>query len=140
MSIDVRPEPTRPIRVLLVEDDADSRDMYAMALGFAGIEVQVAVDAAEAFRVAITHHPDVIVTDFILRGGSNGAALCREIHEDPRTAHIKVLVVTGSTRKRDVEALLGAGCSDIRTKPYLPQALIEDIEGLMSERPPAGVS
>ena len=42
--------------------------------------------------------PDVIVTDFVLKGEQNGAALCRRLHADPRTAGIKVLVVTGSTR------------------------------------------
>lgn len=137
MSIDPHTARARPIRVLIVEDDADSRDMYAMALGLAGIEVHLASEAAAAFTLAVTARPDVVVTDFVLRGEGNGATLCHEIHRDPRTAGIKVLVVTGSTRKADVEALLGAGCSDIRTKPYLPQALIDDIEEMMSEQPPA---
>ena len=70
------------------------------------------------------------MTDFVLKGGENGAALCRWLHGDPRTAGIKVLVVTGSTRKNDAEALLGAGCSEIRTKPFLPDALIGEIERL----------
>lgn len=130
----------RPIRVLIVEDDVDSRDMYAMALGFAGFDTHTAAGSAAAFEMAVASQPDVIVTDFMLGGGDNGAVLCQRIHGDERTAYIKMLVVTGSTRKRDVEALLGAGCSDIRTKPYLPDALIDDIEQLMSEHPPAHAS
>lgn len=140
MPVDSHTHHARPIRVLIVEDDVDSRDMYATALGFAGIEVQVAGDADTAFDMALALQPDVIVTDFMLSGGSNGAALCRRIHGDARTTDIKMLVVTGSTRKGDVEALLGAGCSDIRTKPYLPDALIDDIEQLMSKHPPAHAS
>ena len=60
----------------------------------------------------------------------NGAELCRRIHEDGRTSHIPTLVMTGSTRAADAEAILGAGCADIRVKPYLPGALVEDVERL----------
>ena len=121
----------RPI-VLLVEDDADSRDMYAIMLGFAGIDVHAAQDASAAFDLAVARRPDVIVTDFTLSGPDDGAALCRRLHADARTAAIPVLVVTGSTRPADAEALRGAGCADIRTKPYLPDALLSDVEHLMS--------
>jgi CheY-like chemotaxis protein len=119
----------RPV-VLLVEDDADSREMYATVLGFAGIHVHVAGEALEAFNLAVAVAPDVIVTDFMLRGLENGAGLCRRLHSDVRTARIPVLVVTGSTRHADTEALTGAGCADIRLKPYLPEALVSDIERL----------
>jgi len=126
--------PADPVgrRVLLVEDDADSRDMYAMVLGFAGFDVHAVGDASAAFELAVARHPDVIVTDFTLRGPDNGAALCRRLHADARTADIPVLVVTGSTRPADAEALRGAGCAEIRTKPYLPDALIVDVEYLVS--------
>jgi CheY-like chemotaxis protein len=123
--------------VLIVEDDADSRDMYATVLGFAGIDVHAVPDASSAFDLAVVCRPDVIVTDFTLPGPDDGAALCRRLRGDRRTAAIPVLVVTGSTRTADAEALKGAGCSDIRTKPYLPDALVSDIEHLMSKAPRA---
>jgi CheY-like chemotaxis protein len=121
----------RPV-VLLVEDDADSREMYATMLEFAGIDVHVAGEAAAAFDLAVALAPDVIVTDFMLRGPENGAALCRRLHADERTSRIPVLVVTGSTRLADTEALSGAGCADIRLKPYLPDALVSDIWRLLT--------
>jgi two-component system cell cycle response regulator DivK len=130
MPVDLRTLGERPITVLLVDDDADSREMYAAALRFAGIAAHMAADGEAGFQLALSLQPDVIVTDFVLRGGENGAAFCRKLHGDPRTAGIKVLVVTGSTRKGDAEALLGAGCSEIRTKPYLPEALIGEIRRL----------
>lgn len=130
MPVDLTTLTERPISVLLVDDDVDSREMYAEALAFAGVEAHMADDADNAFDLAVAMQPDVIVTDFILKGGEDGAALCSRVHGDPRTAHIKMLVVTGSTRKRDAEALLGAGCSEIRTKPFLPEALLAEIERL----------
>jgi CheY-like chemotaxis protein len=119
-----------PVRVLIVEDHADARDMYVLTLEVAGMQVKEARDADEAFAIATVWLPDVIVTDFLLGGRSNGAELCRLIHGDPRTAHIPTLVMTGSTRKGDAEAILGAGCADIRLKPYLPDALVADVRRL----------
>lgn len=121
----------RPV-VLLVEEHEDSREMYAFVLNFAGIEVHVADDALTAFDLALARNPDVIVTDFTLRGPDDGSALCRRLQTDARTADIPVLVVTGSTRLADVEALTSAGCADIRTKPYLPDALVSDVERLVA--------
>jgi hypothetical protein len=38
--------------------------------------------------------------------------------------------MTGSATKADVEAILGAGCADIRLKPYLPDAMVDDVREL----------
>ena len=123
------PDP-RPLRVLVVEDDDYALDMYVVALESAGMESRGASDVNVAFAAAVDWRPDVIVTDFLLGGGPDGARLCARVHEDPRTKHIPTLVLTGSTRKADAEAILGAGCADIRLKPYLPEALLADVRRL----------
>lgn len=122
------------IRVLIVEDHDDAREMYATAAMFAGFEVRTAAHADAAFDLAVEWNPHVVITDFLLRGGPTGAELCRRLHEDARTGNIPTLVMTGSTRRDDAEAILGAGCADIRLKPYLPDAFIDDITRLTSEK------
>jgi CheY-like chemotaxis protein len=120
----------RPV-VLIVEDDPDTRDMYALYLEYRGMRVLTATSADEAFALALEHLPDVVITDFVLAGGVTGADLCRLLHNDERTAHIPALLVTGSTRKADAEAALGAGCADIRIKPYLPDDMVTDVLQLL---------
>jgi CheY-like chemotaxis protein len=117
----------RPIRVLVVEDHSDTREMYALSLRAAGISVRDATNADDAFTLAADWQPDVVITDFLLRGSVNGAELCKRLHSDERTRHIPALVITGSTRKEDAEIILGAGCADIRLKPYSLDALIADV-------------
>ena len=104
----------------------------------AGFEVRTAADADTALAIATDWLPDVVIADFLLRGGPNGAELCRWLHADPRTGHIPTLVMTGSTRKADAEAILGAGCADLRTKPYLPDALVTDVRRLAAVSLAAG--
>lgn len=125
----------RPTRVLIVEDHDDTREMYVLSLQFHGIEVQAVADVAAAFDVAVAWRPDLILTDFALATGGNGAELCKRIHHDDRTRHIPALVVTGSHRKQDVEQILGAGCADIRLKPYLLDAMLDDISRLTASAP-----
>lgn len=105
--------------------------MYALYLEYRGMRVLTASTADAAFALAVEHQPDVVITDFLLPGTATGADLCRLLHNDERTAHIPALLMTGSTRKADAEAALGAGCADIRIKPYLPDEMAADIQDLI---------
>lgn len=115
----------RPV-VLVVEDDQDTRDMYAMYLDFSGIDVLTATNADAAFDIALAEQPQMIITDYRLTGTATGADLCQRLHVDQRTTRIPTLLLTGSARQQDAEAA-AAGCAQVRIKPYLPDALVNDI-------------
>ena len=121
----------RPL-VLVVEDDTDTRDMYAMYLDFSGMSVLTATSVEAAVGLALEHQPDIVVTDFMLRGPESGTDLCRRLRQDPRTAHIPSLLVTGSSRTADTSAAIDAGCADVRIKPYLPDSLVADIREIIA--------
>jgi CheY-like chemotaxis protein len=118
--------------VLVVDDDRDTRDMYALFLELSGYRVVAAPDASSALEIALAQEPQVVITDFMLPGGVSGADLCRNLKQHERTAHVPALLVTGSSRRSDAELALGAGCADIRVKPYLPDALLHDVQSLTS--------
>lgn len=121
--------------ILVVDDDLDTRDMYALFLELSGYRVLSAADASTALELALSSGPHVVVTDFMLPGGVSGAELCRKLKQHERTAHVPALLVTGSTRRADAEEAMGAGCADIRVKPYLPDALLHDIRVLTGTFP-----
>lgn len=124
-------DPIRPL-VLVVEDDKDTRDMYAMYLDLSGVAVMTAANASAAFELALEHQPQIVVTDFRLAGPASGADLCRRLGSDERTAHIPALLLTGSTFQSDTDAAIDAGCAEVRIKPYLPDALLTDIREIIS--------
>lgn len=121
-----------PPLILVVDDDLDTREMYSIFLELSGYRVMSARDGDTALALALSEHPQLVVTDFMLPGTMTGADLCRSLKQHESTAHVPALVVTGSTRRADAEEALGAGCADIRVKPYLPDALLEDIRTLTS--------
>lgn len=117
--------------MVLVDDHADTREMYGLWLKQAGFVVFGASEAASAFALALDHLPGVVVTDHLLKIGSTGAELCRRLRDDRRTTHIPTILMTGLADRQTAEEALGAGCTVVRLKPYLPDAMVTDIEALM---------
>jgi len=123
--------PVQGLSLVLVDDDIDTREMYASWLEHAGFEVFSADNAESGFDYAVNHQPRVVVTDHILRHGPTGAELCRRLKDDARTGHIPTLLMTGRAERRTVEGALGAGCAVVRLKPYLPDAMLADLGALI---------
>ena len=119
------------VPLVLVEDDRDTREMYSMWLEHVGFQVFAADTAEVGFDQAVLHQPRIVVTDHVLREGTTGAELCRRLKSDVRTQHIPTLLMTGSAERKTAEGALDAGCAVVRLKPYLPDAMLADIDALV---------
>lgn len=123
-AIAVKPVSSNPllgVRVLLVEDDEDTRELFALVLGEAGGEVRSAVDATDAMRTVLQWAPTIVVSDLAMPT-TDGFALLREI----RSVHkqIPAIAVTGMGRAKEREAALAAGFQAHVTKPLWPETLV----------------
>src|SRR5690349_8243580 len=87
---------------LLVDRDRDTRRMYSEHLRRGGYSVEEAEDGREALAKALSHHPDVVVTETRLPG-INGFDLCRLLHADTATHTIPVVFVTGDAFRPEIE-------------------------------------
>jgi DNA-binding response OmpR family regulator len=119
-------------RVLLVEDDIATADMYRLGLEMSGFVVVVAADGISALRVAIEEHKtDVVVLDLGLpRMG--GMRVLAALHEIGLTADIPVIVLSNDTD--DFPAALGAGAIQCLTKSRTtPTELITRIRSVGAE-------
>jgi CheY-like chemotaxis protein len=79
--------------VLVVDDCAEIREVYAEALRIEGFRVELAQDAVEALRQALTLQPAVIVMD-VRMPQLDGLAVARLLRRDARTSSIPVIVCT----------------------------------------------
>lgn len=122
--------------VLIVEDHADTREMYVEALSVAGFNAVEAADAEDALRRAVTLRPAVVVTDLRLGSGADGLDLCEKLREDPDTADIPMIVVTGWTSDRNLRRRAEAsGCAAVLLKPVLPDTLTAVIQQVLDPQP-----
>ena len=89
-----------PERVLVVEDDADTRRMLVSAIADEGYEPIPALDGRHALRTVLAVEPSAIVLDLMLPGVT-GEEFARAYHEQSR-ADARIVVVSA---KRDAEAI-----------------------------------
>jgi CheY-like chemotaxis protein len=112
------------VRVLVVDDDPDTTDLFAAALAACGADVVTATSAPEALRALAARAPDVVVTD-IAMPGADGYWLLHEIRQlpDARTRTVPVLAVTAFGREHSRARVLTAGFVDRLAKPVDPEEL-----------------
>jgi len=126
------PVPTRPDlrrRVLLVESDTDTRDLYEQALALSGWEIEKAEDGRDALVKAFAARPHAIVTETRLPF-IDGYALCRLLRGAKETAGLPILVLTGDVLPEQIQLAREAGADLVLTKPCLPDALAAAIRRL----------
>jgi two-component system, cell cycle response regulator DivK len=117
--------------ILVVDDFADNREMYAEYLRFAGFRVEEASNGAEALQKASALRPDAIVMDLSLPE-VDGWEATRRIKADPRTKHARVIAVTGHALAGHSKSAVDAGCDAFVTKPCLPEDLAEHLKRLLA--------
>jgi CheY-like chemotaxis protein len=124
-------EPGSGPSVLLVEDDSDGRRMYAQWLRQAGFLVDQAHNGLQALERAFEFVPDIVVTDLNIPG-IDGFELTRRLKQDPRTARIPVVAVTGyAAFQADPGRAVRAGCDKVLEKPCSPDDLEAAIRALI---------
>jgi DNA-binding response OmpR family regulator len=116
---------------LIVDDDGDTAEMYAIGLSVEGFEPMVAFNGGEGLRVAAEALPDVVITDYRLLGSEDGLSLARHLRDNPRTQHIPIIVVTGSDSEVDRKGAAQAGCDVFLTKPCLPDRLAAAVRAVL---------
>ena len=104
-------------RILVVDDDRDTRELYRLLFETAGYSVDDAASVEQAAEVAAAVFPALVVADWTF-GDGNGFELCERLRQDPRTGGIPILAVTGRSLSRaEVERCKRLGCIDVLTKP-----------------------
>ncbi len=107
----------RPGRVLIIEDDVTTRLLETISLQRAGWAVSEACSGREGVAVAIETRPEVIICDRRLPD-VDGVDVIRALADDPATAAIPVVMVTGMGETDDVVAGIDAGAHDYLVKPF----------------------
>ena len=125
--------------VLLIDDHPDSVEMYSLSLASEGFEHVSAGNADDGFARACECHPDVIVADLRLPGGS-GLELTRRLRADPRTADAAIIILTGHIVGPVQVQAIAAGCDRFLAKPCVPDALTREIRDVLRTRLGAGQS
>lgn len=125
-------ERRRPL-VLIVEDQADLRQLYAEQLTLFGFGVIQACNGADAIADTGAHAPDVVLMDLGLPV-LDGWEATRCLKADARTAHIPIVALTAHDGAGELQRAARAGCDWFVPKPCPPDALIAEIRRVLDAR------
>jgi diguanylate cyclase (GGDEF)-like protein len=123
------------VKVLVIDDDVDAREMVRVALGVDGIEVLEAAGGSEGVALARKARPDAIVLD-VMMPFLDGPATLAALRADPDTARIPVMFLTASVMPSEVRRLQEMGAVAVLPKPFEPLTLAPRVREALGKAAP----
>jgi two-component system, OmpR family, alkaline phosphatase synthesis response regulator PhoP len=117
-------DPSTRSSVLLIEDDAETREAMAALLSGAGLSVIASDEGRKALELAGVTRPSLVLLDLVT-SGMNGWEFLERSVEEPALTGVPVVVVTGSTHETPATA------SAVLRKPVDPRELLGTIRALL---------
>ena len=112
--------------ILAVDDEEDILELIRYNLEKEGYRVACAETGEQALTQARSLIPDLILLDLMLPG-MDGFEVCKILKNDPKTAHIPIVMLTAKGEETDVVTGLELGADDYIIKPFSPRVLIARI-------------
>ena len=121
-------------KVVVVEDEADIREVIEYNLSREGYPVYSSGDGEHGLKLVKKKLPDLVLLDLMLPG-LDGIDVCRKIKADPETASTAIVMVTAKGEESDVVLGLGVGADDYITKPFSPKELVARVKAVLRRGP-----
>jgi two-component system OmpR family response regulator len=128
MAMDLTRPDGSPLRVLVVDDEANIAELISMALRYEGFEVRAAHTGTKAVAAAKEFRPDAVVLDIMLPDFDGLEVLRRMRATEP---DVPVVFLTARDAVEDRVAGLTAGGDDYVTKPFSLEELVARLRGLL---------
>jgi two-component system, OmpR family, phosphate regulon response regulator PhoB len=119
--------------ILIIEDERSLIDVLTYNLEKEGFAVVSATDGQDGLRTARAVLPDLVILDLMLPV-VDGLQVCRQLRSDPKTQHVRILMLTA--RSEEVDEIVGfnMGADDYVTKPFKIKPLIHRVKALLRRR------
>jgi CheY-like chemotaxis protein len=126
---------TRPLKVLVVDDNPDTVLSFTMLLKASGHDVRAAHDGPTAVQVALDYRPDVVLLDIGLPG-LNGYEVAKRIRQQPDFKNVVLVALTGYGQNSDRQSSLQAGFDHHLVKP----ARLAQLQQILATVPVSGMA
>ncbi len=114
------------MKILIVDDDTGLTQLLQLVFESRGFWVTTAYDGAQALQSLEKELPEVIVLDLMMPG-VGGLEVCKLVRQNPRTAHIPIIVLSAMPNESAHQDAMDAGATEYLIKPIRPSDLIKHI-------------
>lgn len=116
--------------ILVVDDNLDAREMYAMYLEYEGFRVAEAQNGDEAVSKTHAELPSLVLMDASMPR-LDGWDAVKILKGDPRTRHIPILMLTGHAYEEHRLKAASVGADGFLAKPVLPDDLAREVRRVL---------
>ncbi|MBD2606424.1 response regulator transcription factor [Scytonema hofmannii FACHB-248] len=120
-------------KILVIQNDTKTRNMYLDSLATEGFETIAAENGVIGIQEAQAHLPDLILCD-IFMPLVDGYGVLDTLREDPVTAIIPFIFISGSGTKTDFRKAMDGGADDYLTEPFTVEELLNAIAHQLQKR------
>lgn len=124
------------MKIYIVEDDAEIRELEQYALESSGFQVEAFGSAAPFYGALSKAVPDLILLDIMLPG-EDGLTILRRLRTQPETRDTPVILVTAKASELDTVRGLDLGADDYVSKPFGIMELISRVKARLRSTPAA---
>ena len=119
-------------KILIVEDQADIRELIRMTLEVDDYDIHEADHGALGLSMAQQLRPDLMLLDVMMPGELDGLQVCERIKSDPSLRRTKVVMLTARAQANDRDAGRDAGADQYLIKPFSPLQLIRTVDTVLA--------
>jgi YesN/AraC family two-component response regulator len=119
-------------KILLIEDEIRSQDLFVFCLQAEGYETLTANDGSTGLQIAIQQLPDLVLCD-IMMPQLNGYEVLKKLRQNNTTAIIPFIFLSAKASKSELRKGMNLGADDYLTKPITAEELIEAIEARLKK-------
>ncbi|MFW5879247.1 MAG: response regulator [bacterium] len=118
------------VKILIVEDEADIRELIHFNLFKNGFDVCLASDGNNAIEQIDNEIPDLVILDLMLPK-LGGLEVCQYVRNKQETKNVAILMLTARSSEEDIIKGFEAGADDYLTKPFSPKILMARVNAIL---------
>lgn len=112
-------------KVLIVEDQADIRELIRVTLEFESYEIHEAANGPDGLAAAQRLKPELMLLDVMMPGGMDGIEVCKKVKGSAELRRTKIIMLTAKGQQSDRAAGIAAGADEYLIKPFSPLDLMK---------------
>jgi len=117
-------------KILVAEDERDIRELIGFTLRFAGFDVTLTKNGAEALEQAPELKPDLIMLD-VRMPQMTGYEACRMLKTNPDTSSIPVVILSAKGQDGEIQEGIDSGADHYIVKPFAPDELTSRVKDIL---------
>jgi CheY-like chemotaxis protein len=122
------------MKTILIADDHDHlRLLVSKTLGGPDYRIIEARDGDEAYALALTESPDVLILDWMMPG-KTGIQVVEALRKEPGFRDVPMIILTARAQNADRNRAVTLGVHAYMVKPFSPIELMETVEKILGER------